>query len=432
MNKFIKSFNYIIFFYLLLTFFLVRTAAGIYILNFRLGEYYVFFGVLLSLILIPWVFKNRDKNEFFNSTINILLIIYSSFLVNLFIYFEGNYTTYIFKSSSYLWFIVFLYIGLTIKKDINLITIFYNVGIFGIYIIYLVKVSGFFIDGDENNFIDNYFLSISDKFELHKGSDLLILYIIIMMLNNYIFTKKYKKEYFIFTSAVFLPLLLYSSRAAFIAGCIFFTLEVLNNKEIYLLKQKKLIYATLFLALFAVSSSVVQSRDIQPDGAFESIRELAEYRNTIDSEKGNGNLFWVSSNRLYSSDGNLNWRLQIWQDTISDLITDQKLFLGNGYYKMIPSMQLDKRQGMDGLNENVHNFLINTLARGGLLQLVLIVLIYLKLIQQFYKKNNNFRILLYLIPCMFVSFFDSSMENAHFPLFFYYFFGYFLRNLKTK
>ena len=84
--------------------------------------------------------------------------------------------------------------------------------------------------------------------------------------------------------------------------------------------------------------------------------KFSESRNTIDSEKGNGNLFWVSSNRLYSSDGNLNWRLQIWQDTISDLITDQKLFLGNGYYKMIPSMQLDNRQGMDGLNENVHNF----------------------------------------------------------------------------
>lgn len=432
MNKLIQSSNYIIYLYFLLTFFLVRTAAGIYILNFRLGEYFVSFGVLLSLILIPFVFKNKDKNEFFKSSVNILVIIYSTFIFSLFIYFDGNFTTYVFKSSSYLWFIIFIYIGYSTKKDINLVTLFFNVGRLGLYIIYLVKISGFFIDGDEKNFIDNFFLSISDKFELHKGADLLIFYVIVMLLNNYIFTKKYKIEYFIFTSAVFLPLILFSSRAAFIAACIFFIIEIFGNKDISFIKQKKLIYTILFLSLFTVSSSLVQSRDIQSDSMLQSIRELAAYRNSINTEEGNGNLFWVSNDRLYSSDGNLNWRLQIWQDTISDLITDNNLFLGNGYYKKIPSMESEQRQGMDGLNENVHNFLINILARAGLIQLLFIVLYYLKLIQQFYKENKSLKILLYIIPCLMVSFFDSSLENAHFPLFFYYFFGYFLRNLKVK
>ena len=37
-------------------------------------------------------------------------------------------------------------------------------------------------------------------------------------------------------------------------------------------------------------------------------------------------------------------------------------------------MDIDWRTGMDKLNENVHNFLVNILARGGLVQVFLFLL----------------------------------------------------------
>ena len=42
----------------------------------------------------------------------------------------------------------------------------------------------------------------------------------------------------------------------------------------------------------------------------------------------------------------------------------------------------------------------------------------------FSKKNNQlFEMIIFSASIMFVSFFDSSMENAHFPLLFYFFVG---------
>ena len=90
--------------------------------------------------------------------------------------------------------------------------------------------------------------------------------------------------------------------------------------------------------------------------------------------------------------------------------------------KKIPAMSaLDfegnsVRSGLDGLNENVHNFFVNIFARGGIIHL----LMYLYLIFQFSKFGSekfNFNIFLtILFPLFFTSSFDASMENSHFPL----------------
>ena len=80
------------------------------------------------------------------------------------------------------------------------------------------------------------------------------------------------------------------------------------------------------------------------------------------------------------------------------------------------------RLGLDGLNENVHNNWFNILARGGLIQVLLFFGFYYFL---FKKKSYSgiTDLLLLVLPLLFVSFFDSSMENAHFPILYYFFLG---------
>ena len=78
-----------------------------------------------------------------------------------------------------------------------------------------------------------------------------------------------------------------------------------------------------------------------------------------------------------------------------------------------------KRQGRDGLNENVHNFLVNNYARGGLIQLGIFMSLYWFL----FFRNKDKSIFIYTLPFFMVSFFDASMENAHFPIIFYFFLG---------
>ena len=133
--------------------------------------------------------------------------------------------------------------------------------------------------------------------------------------------------------------------------------------------------------------------------------------------------FYSRDNRLFSTDGNINWRMQIWQDVFFDL-KDQKISLyGYGYKETIPAMTIIDRKGRDGLNENVHNFLVNIFARGGVVQLISFILFYYFLT----FKSKNLTVFSHIVPLLIVSFFDASMENAHFPILFYFFLPFFIK-----
>ena len=75
------------------------------------------------------------------------------------------------------------------------------------------------------------------------------------------------------------------------------------------------------------------------------------------------------------------------------------------------------RSGYDGTNENVHNYFVNIIARGGYVQFLIISLIYLYF-QNFAANNRN--VLLLTMPILVVSFL-MLMENPHFPFVFYLF-----------
>ena len=121
-----------------------------------------------------------------------------------------------------------------------------------------------------------------------------------------------------------------------------------------------------------------------------------------------------------------NWRLMIWQDILRDLNNENRYFKGFGYNEIIPAMDLVHRRGTDGTNENPHNFLFYILARGGVFQLILFSLFFIKIISIYYKKFGNLHILIFLIPVFTTSLFDASMESIRFPLIFYSFLSYFM------
>ena len=72
-------------------------------------------------------------------------------------------------------------------------------------------------------------------------------------------------------------------------------------------------------------------------------------------------LFYFNDGRIFSSDGNLNWRFQIWQDVYHDMNSSDILFNGYGYSNIIPAMDSDQRGGQDSQNINVHNYFIHIL-----------------------------------------------------------------------
>lgn len=136
--------------------------------------------------------------------------------------------------------------------------------------------------------------------------------------------------------------------------------------------------------------------------------------------------------RIHSGDGNLNWRFQIWQDVIEDLNFQNKLLIGYGYNSKIPAMDVFYRAGNDGTNENVHNYFINILARGGLIHLILYILFFINLFVYFNKNSLKKEFLFLFLPVMITSFFDASMENSHFPVLFYFLIGNIVQSNEIK
>ena len=160
-----------------------------------------------------------------------------------------------------------------------------------------------------------------------------------------------------------------------------------------------------------------------PSEVIEGIIAIAEERNTSQTFAS----LYVENSRIYSIDATANWRLQIWQDVIWDISsTPKKLLFGYGYSEIIPAMDDKERRGSDGTNENVHNYFVNILARGGMLQVFLFASFHILIVKQFKEKFGNLSILKFVIPVFVVSFFDTSMESVRFPLLYYSFLGYFL------
>lgn len=421
-NKLFKS---LVLLFFILVFLFGRSFMGIYFFGFRIGELAMGFSLLIFIFSIVKLFSsdflNNSNKKIFVVTFYLILL---TFVINTAL--DGSsITTYTFRSSSYIWTTGFLFFGYQFFRVNNLNKNLIYVGLPVLIYIYFFSIYGL------PQSVINFILSISDKFEPHKGSDLLIMYVTVVFMSNKLFEDKRRGfEIFILFTSLYLPLMLFKSRASFIAFLFFTICEIYYFRNYFKINFKRnllLIFLTVFIffqSVFLVSGSGF----VKADEIDKEITYVATYRNDPDDEKFY--LFYIAydalgskTTRIFSSDNNLNWRLQIWQDVIYDLLNKNKLFLGYGYKDKIPAMLDEGRSGLDMLNENVHNYAVTLLARGGITTVTLYCLFYFLLIKTFKDENNSNYFLIYLIPIIFNSFFDVAMENSHFPLIFYFISG---------
>ena len=166
---------------------------------------------------------------------------------------------------------------------------------------------------------------------------------------------------------------------------------------------------------------------VNPSAVSDSISSLAEEKDTVRVFFS----FYLHYGRLESTDPTANWRLDIWQDVLFDMAKEGRVLTGYGYNEIFPQM-LDPtapgRLGRDGMNEHVHNYFVNIFARGGIVQLLFFLIFHFGIIQYWKKENQNYQILMYVLPALIVSLLDITMEGVQFPMVYYFFLYYFLKN----
>ena len=324
-NQILRSI--LIFLFLMLAF--VRSFMGIYILNLRLGEILVGISLILTfLILFLLILKNNIFYEIDKKIKFVYFLIVVSFFMIIFLSNGDLSTTYTYKASSYIWTMSFMFVGY----------LFYNYGNDDTekLLVWLLNptlyMAYFFQVFNIPDFVVNFFLSISDKFEPHKGSDLTILFVITFLLNDKYFRKsKFFVEYYILFFSLYAPFLYFKSRASFIAVLLFVLMQFINSRKYYF---KNIMPIKIFFVFIVSSILFVQSVFwVQQSGiiiiydARENVVSLVEYRTQTYVDNSDEGLFWISDGRLRTADGNLGWRLDIWQDIIFDLKETNKIFL---------------------------------------------------------------------------------------------------------
>ena len=429
-NNYLKT---LVITFLFLSIIFTRSFLGIQIWMFRLGELVMAFSALIfliTLIIFKPIYEDKYKSIFLTSVLILL-----TFGVTVVFTGSNLFNVYTYKASSYIWSIGFLFLGLTLPKLRTLRRSYSILLQISLLIIYLVAIYDF----PEN--VIEFFNSYSDKYEPHKGSDIVINFaILIYFLNRFYKHNQYGFELFLVNLSIFLPLFLYKSRAALISILIFVIYELfLYRKEILRFNFRRII-VFLFVSILLIVSTFLSQRYVVVEFSEETIEQIPDAFKTLgeykfSKYKDDYPLFYISEKRLFSGDGNLNWRLQLWQDAIEDNYQENKLFYGIGYkskfnvfiennlVNTIGVADGNDRRGLDGLNEHVHNYFLTIFLRGGFLQLLVFFTFYYSLFQSAKKNNQLFEMIIFSTSVMFVSFFDSSMENAHFPLLFYFFVG---------
>ena len=414
-----------------------RSVAGLNIGSYRFGEFIVLLG-LISSIQILFTSNLQIVNKYAMTPTGVIAykLILSSFFISIIF---NNYSTfdlnsYNFKASSYIWMtgFFFLTINLISLKLINFRK--YWLILFAPLVMYIFS-STYYPD-----YIINFFLNNSDKFQFPKASDIFIVTMFSCILSFRILKKdRLANYYFITTVAAILPLLLYMSRGSFMGLVVYFFLEILYRRETIFKNFKETIFSgflIIFIFLFSTlnifgnfsfdkttnNENIVIEQNIISSFT-DSIEQIADNKNTIRVIFS----FYIANERIRSTDGTTEWRLDIWQDMVQDLNIKELNIRGYGYSEIIPIMNDPNepgRMGRDGLNEHVHNHFFNILGRGGYLQLLLFLTFYSNIIYSWYRNRGSYWIITVMLPVFIVSFFDISMEGVQFPFIFFTLLGF--------
>jgi len=438
MKKQISNFALIIFFCLLV---FTRSFAGIYIFQYRIGEYLVAAGLIFTI----FIFLNYKKNYEFNKvSLNIFRIIFVAFLLTTYVTGSDLLWTYTFRVTSFIWTASYVFVGYYLFEDFltkkNSLILF-----FGVVIIYI------FGTGNYPDFFINIFKQFADKFTFVKASDMVIAIVITNLISLNVLDKKYSYAYFLVTVVSFFPLIVQMSRGSAVSLFLFSFIYICFNFKFIFFKWRNLLTTILSIPLiFTLSTYRITQFDLSSvpideldqvlvdsfDDEVGKIQRLTRQGEAVDPFLS----FYLEERehktgthlKLISTDGTFNWRLDMWQELYYFQDDENKLFFGYGTTNKLPVFLLEYDEqnkfniGHDKSNEQIHNYFVNIFGRGGFLQLALFISFHISLYYFYYKKFKNHYILLLFIPSMFNSLTDISMEGVQFPINYYLTYGYLL------
>jgi len=424
----IKYLNIFILFYMFMSFVFSRSFVGIYIFGYRIGEIAVGSTAIIFLFLLFFNSTYLNTVIFEKNMKFIILMLFLSFIIVALSSQSNFFLPYTYKASSFIWVFSVFFLGAHSKKI--------NLGVKFIFIIEFILISIFFVSiyGLPEILVE-LFLIYSDKYEPHKGSDLgLYLIVVNLLIINQYKNNRFSLNLFVVNLGFFLPLILYRSRGAFIGVIIFVIYQFyLFFKKDILFVKKNIPLLIIFLILATYSTLVSQVKDfpeeVSAEVIYSSYSSLGEFR--LQHYQEDYPIIYIENGRVYSGDGNLNWRLSMWQDQIDFMIKQNMTLLGSGYNERLYVFTTNNtgygndRTGLDNTNENVHNFFLQVFSRGGFLQLFIYIFIFSYIFKIYFSATKSKDILFFIFPLIWISLFDSSMENAHFPIIFYYILGNF-------
>ena len=393
-----------------------RTFSGLFIINFRIGELIVVFGLVVFIMQFFYDLNIFYKKREYSYILFLQMVLVATFIIFLFPEIRNLVNPYVYKASNYIWTLSYLYIGIYVKKhfDLNI----YHISILNFSLLFSYYLSVLYYP----QFLVDFFFINSDKFDFLKAHMHLLFLIIVSIINfQYLKNKQTNFYYFLLLSGLFLPLLIFKSRGAFLSFLIFFLFYLLTNIKFIKNNFGRLLIVLLISSLLFVQSSIfVSDSDLTLDETDLVVSNLIDNKETLKTFFS----FYTLDGRLYSEDGNINWRLQIWQDVLIESLEFNQILFGSGFEEIIPAMDTPSRSGVDGFNENVHNYFINVFARGGLVHLFLILCLYICIFKNIKDTYSLSFAMAIVLPVLAVSFFDASMENPHFPALFYLFIGF--------
>lgn len=418
LQSIVNIFLNLFFITIILTLIFTRSFMGIYILNRRLGEFIVAFGLVLVVSYLLYVFIKRDV-MLSNFPFIYYFLVFVVFNFSVFSNRGSLFAMYTFKSSSFIWITGYLFFGFYLFKYFKLKNYHKYALMLTPFVIYV------FNSGNYPNFIMYYFQQNSDKFQFTKGSDVLMA----LIFCSYFLKDLLSQDRFILfvnlNCALLIPLFLSLSRASFFSAIIFVILVNFSHFKIIKNNIKRYILILIVSAIMLIISTIRVAG--LPEISFRSEEPIQVIQNSVNEvvERKNVNKFYgfyFCEERICSEDNTLDWRLDIWFDLSKDMIDKGKVIIGFGFNEIFEIMKdpsAPGRLGRDGLNENVHNHIFTIFGRMGLIGLIVYILFQFRLL-----KTVGFKIIIFLFPLFLVSLFDSTMESIQFPLLYYLLISY--------
>jgi len=412
-----------VFFFLLILLINGRSLLGVYIFGFRIAELLTGLALLLAFFIIPKF--NYFKNEYSFGVVLSFYLLIAYFAMQNILYGENFSNLYLYKSSVFIWFISYLFLGHEILKKAKLTKKYFIIGYVGLAIQYIFNVYYY------PSFLTMFFNQYSDKTQFLKGAEIAIFFIIVTFFTNKFFQDRLFFDIFIIFSSLYVPLMFFKSRSGGFAIFVFVSIEI-YKKRYYFKENLKRSFIVIFIAMLLIlgSSHQIIGNPFEVEETPAAIEQVFKHKyivsNTYDDEIP---FLYFFENRLYSADGNLNWRLQLWQTVIIDSINNNEVLFGHGFGSKTPIFNNETFSGVDGLNENTHNYFLNIYVQGGLIALFLVLMFFANLFKLKNKNFSNSELTLYIIPLFLISMFDGSMENPYFAIVFYFFLSSFYSDI---